>query len=145
MALEQNATVGLLQDLKNLFVYWDFSPERLWTLHDFLANVKPDMRICLRLVGFGPMNNADRTIEREVYFEHLDAYGSYYFYGVNPELNYLFELGGKEPNGNFILFSRSGLMALHPSVQGHSSIGIALSPDLNWDSLIAKQTSSSSY
>ncbi|HEX2954805.1 MAG TPA: DUF4912 domain-containing protein [Bacillota bacterium] len=145
MAGQQNATIGLLQDLKNLFVYWDFSPERLGTLRDFLRHVKPHMRFCLRLIGIEDNNFAIPMVEREVYFEDLEAYGRYYFYGVNPDLNYRFELGGKEPSGNFLLFSRSELMELHPLARNQSPVGIALSSELNWESLAANQSSSSSY
>lgn len=145
MVEQQNATVGLLQDLKNLFVYWDFSPERINTLNDFLTHVKPHMKICLRLIGFNRNHTAYSTIEREVFLERLEASGCYYFYGVNPNHNYRFELGGKEPNGNFVLFSRSSAMELHPSHQNPAPIGLRLLADLNWDDLIAAQPSSNSY
>lgn len=146
MVNQQNAVVCLLQDRKNLHLYWDLSPERLSTLKNFMTYVRPGLRFCLRLNGVDPENN-ERWIEEEVFFERFSALGNWYFRGVNPNIDYLVEFGGKGEDGSFILFSRTPVINLQaPSWRNKFTVSMDVTQTMgDWLRFLEDQGSSECY
>lgn len=146
MGNQQNAVVCLLQDRKNLHLYWDLSPERLNTLEHFMTHVRPGLKFCLRLIGVNPENN-DRWIEQEVFLEDFSALGNWYFRGVNPDLDYLVEFGGKGEDGSFVLFSRTPVINLQaPSWRYKATVSTDITQAKgDWLRFLENQGSSAVY
>lgn len=145
MVEQLNCAVGLPQDLKNIYVYWDFSPQRIWVLRDFMTHVKPGMKFCLRLLGFSYEKDNPALIEREIIFERIDSHGGYYFHNVKPSLNYQFELGGKDPD-EFVPFTRTAMLNLHPSHRDFAPlIRIPLTIKSEWDGYHETQPTSGGF
>jgi len=108
----QNNLICMLQDLKNLFVYWDLRPERINTLNCFLSNIKPGASIKLSLLSD---NSGDPPqVRQEITLANLEP-GNYYFQNIDPEFNYYFELGMRDNDNKFILFASTPTLELHPS------------------------------
>ncbi|QGP90951.1 hypothetical protein MGLY_02730 [Neomoorella glycerini] len=104
----QNALVCLPQDLHTLYVYWDFTPQRIQTLHDFFSIVKPEMKLSLRLC------RRDAPLpEQELTLPALEP-GGCYFYNLDPRMEYHFELGAISPAGEFVLLARTPIARTQP-------------------------------
>ncbi|CEP66199.1 Uncharacterized [Moorella glycerini] len=97
----QNALVCLPQDLHTLYVYWDFTPQRIQNLHDFFSIVKPEMKLTLRL------RRLDALLpEQELTLTTLEP-GGCYFYNLEAHTGYYVELGAISQAGEFVLFTRT--------------------------------------
>ncbi|QGP93900.1 hypothetical protein MGLY_33240 [Neomoorella glycerini] len=94
----QNALVCLPQDLHTLYVYWDFTPQRIQTLEYFFRIVKPEMKLTLRL------RRLDALLpEQELTLTTLQS-GGCYFYNLEIHPGYYVELGAVSQEGEFVLF-----------------------------------------
>lgn len=104
-----NGLVCLLQDLQNLYVYWDFSPERIRTFNNYITNIIPGATISLRLCRFG-----SETPDRMVNLGGFEA-GNYYFRDITPDKSYHFEIGAIVPDHHFILFAKTPVLEIQPN------------------------------
>lgn len=105
---QQNALVCLPQDLHCLYVYWDFTPERIDTLKDFLSYVHPNMTLAIRL-----MRDNKTLLEKKIDINDLE-YGGCYFGNLENKNNYYVELGAKAPDGKFVLLYRTQEINMQP-------------------------------
>ena len=116
----QNNLICMLQDLKNLFVYWDLRVERIYTLNNFRNRIKPGANIKLCLCN-DQFILEPGEIRQEVMIDDLEP-GNYYFRDINPEQNYHFELGIQDTDGQFILFARTSSVELNPAKRATSDL-----------------------
>ncbi|HOJ76716.1 MAG TPA: DUF4912 domain-containing protein [Bacillota bacterium] len=125
----QNVISCLLQDLKNIYIYWDFRDERIQTLKSFMTVVKPDIRLTLRLMRED--SGTGRFFpEQEVSLYYLEP-GNYYFRNLDPFATYYIEFGAKTPDGRFIRFFQSATIQLQPSLRGINSSEFFFELDLD--------------
>lgn len=115
-----NRLVCFLQDLQTLYVYWDFSPERIRTLTGFVDRIIPGATIQLRLCRFG--SEEPDGIAGLTSFET----GNYYFRNVTPDKSYHFEIGAANQENRFILFARTPVLEIQPN--GSLSPGFGIGP-----------------
>jgi len=115
---KRNALICLPQDLHTLYVYWDFTPQRLKTLGDFFNNLKQDIKLNLQIC-----NHNNSMPEQEITFGTLKP-GGHYFHNLSTNTVYRVEFGVKLEDGKFILFYCTPAFKMLPHVPVSSSTGI---------------------
>ncbi|SMB98943.1 protein of unknown function [Thermanaeromonas toyohensis ToBE] len=109
-----NDLVCLPQDPQTIFVYWIFTPQRIKALQEFLAKLKPEAKLSLRL-----RCPSSPSLEQEIILSSWEK-GSHYFRLIDPHLVYCLELGVRTLEGDFVVFTRSSEIKLGP-LEGEKS------------------------
>ncbi|BCV22138.1 DUF4912 domain-containing protein [Moorella sp. Hama-1] len=139
----QNALICLPQDQHTCYVYWDFTPARIRTLVDFLQRVRPEMQLALRLCS-----HDNHQPDREVILEQGGVGpGSCYFHDLDARAAYHLELGARSPAGEFVVFSRTGIIRLQPVKLAEPEGDSLTTPGLrlNWTIPLENQPPSSNF
>ncbi|MGI9861971.1 DUF4912 domain-containing protein [Moorella naiadis] len=137
----QNILVCLPQDLHTFYAYWDFTPPRMQTLVDFFQQVRPDMKLALRLY------RRDVSLpDREVVLAEPGPGGSY-FSNLDEGAVYHLELGARSPAGEFVVFSRTKDIQLQPVKPAELAGESPPSPGLmlNWTISLENHSPSSNF
>ncbi|KYH32889.1 DUF4912 domain-containing protein [Neomoorella mulderi] len=138
----QNALVCLPQDLHTVYVYWDFTPERIQTLKDFFSIVKPEMKLALRL------RRLDALLpEQELTLTTLQP-GGCYFYNLEAHTGYYVELGAISQAGEFVLFARTPVPETQLAGKEFSTskfVSQGLTPENGWTTSPEKGSSDSIF
>lgn len=128
-AYRQNIIVCMLQDLKNIYVYWDLRKERIDALINFVCAIKPGLNVMLRLSKqYFP--DEPLTTEEEINFYRIES-GNYYFRDIDPNATYFIEFGAKTPEGRLIRFFQSSGIRVKPLPDEIATEPVVINIDTN--------------
>jgi hypothetical protein len=118
----QNALVCLIQDLNTFYVYWDFTVMRERTVNEFIAKLRPDLQLVIRLCHYDYHSGA-RTPLKQVKLQCLD-HGNYYFHDLQPYAVYCVELGAIKLDGGYICFYQTEPIDLYAKTTDDSELNL---------------------